>query len=523
MPDRTARRPRLWFPALVVGLAAAAVTGLWAYPDHDQVPNDLRGFFSTVSVLLAALLLALWLLFFSGARWAARLGVLAVVAMIFFGAVRAVEFQGNMLPVFHFRWEPSAEARRAARSAQDQAGRVKIPEPTDADFPEYRNRSRDGVVNVGRLAHDWSARPPKRLWQEAVGGGYAGIAVVGPSAVTLEQVGGEEAVVCYDADNGRERWSCNYPARFSEAMGGDGPRATPTIADGDVYSLGASGELVRLDGETGRPKWRVNVLENNDNIQWGMSGSPLVYDRFVVVNPGAQRESAKGRAVVAYDRDSGQAAWAAGDRKAGYSSPQLATLAGTRQVLVFDGEALGAYEAATGKELWSHEWRTNPEVNVAQPLVFDGDRVFISSGYGHGCAMLKVSQAEGQWKVEELWKNTSLKCKFTSPVSHGGFIYGIDESTGNLVCLDAKTGQRKWRDGRYGNGQVLLAGDLLVVGAENGRLVLVQATPDAFRELASFPALEGRKNWNYLTIARGRAYLRNHETMVCYELPREAP
>src|SRR5262249_14154758 len=146
--------------------------------------------------------------------------------------------------------------------------------------------------------------------------------------VTIEQRRDDEAVVCYGAATGHERWVHQYPAHFSEPLGGDGPRATPTIADGDVYSLGATGWLKRLDGATGKVKWETNILADNDNIQWGMSGSPLVYDRFVVVNPGAQRESARGRAIVAYDREAGNPLWSGGARRAGYSSPQLATLCG---------------------------------------------------------------------------------------------------------------------------------------------------------------------------------------------------
>jgi outer membrane protein assembly factor BamB len=252
-----------------------------------------------------------------------------------------------------------------------------------------------------------------------------------------------------------------------------------------------------------------------------------VYDRFVVVNPGRNREGMNkdappgtGPAVVAYDRDTGKVAWESGDRPAGYSSPQLATIAGVRQVLVLDGEGLGSFDPETGKELWFHEWKQDPEVNVAQPLVFDDGRVFISTGYGHGGAMLKVVLKDGKWDAsEELWTSNRLKCKFTSPVAHDGFIYGIDEAAGSLTCLDAKTGKLKWKDGRYGNGQILLAGDLILVGTETGKLVLVEATPDGHHELASAQVLEGRKNWNYLTVARGRAYVRNHEMMACYELP----
>jgi outer membrane protein assembly factor BamB len=236
-----------------------------------------------------------------------------------------------------------------------------------------------------------------------------------------------------------------------------------------------------------------------------------------------EKDSAPGTgpSVVAYDRDTGKVAWAAGENPAGYSSPQLATIAGVRQVLVFDAAGLGSYDAETGKDLWFFPWTQDPEVNVAQPLVFDDGRVFISSGYGHGSAMLKVTFADGKWTVPEkpLWTTSKLKSKFANPVAYKGHVYGIDEAAGSLTCLDAADGRVCWKDGRYGNGQLLLVGDLLLIESETGKLVLVEATPDHWNEVASFQALPGRKNWNYLTVARGRAYVRNHETMACYELP----
>jgi outer membrane protein assembly factor BamB len=524
MTDRPTVR-RLWMPVLAVGLAVLTVSGLWAWPDRE-FRYDQRSLFSMVTIGAAIVLLVVWLLFLSGMRWAARLGVLIATVAIIVGTlrfvIRSVEFSGNLVPrAVHFRWETPSEERRAAeRGQQGKAAQVPIPAPTPADYPEFRNRHRDGVITglAGGLIRDWSAHPPQRLWEQTAGGGFAGFVVVGPSAVTLEQIGGEEVVVCYDADTGKERWSYGYSARFADPTG-DGPRATPTIADGDVYSFGATGVLVRLDGTTGSLKWTVNTLENNDNVTWAMSGSPLVYDEFVVVNPGVQRDAAKGRGVVAYDRATGNVRWHAGDRKAGYSSPQLATIAGVRQVLVFDGTALGAYDAQTGRELWNHPWRTSYDVNTAQPIVFDDGRVFIASGYGHGCAMLQVTRSDGQWSVQELWTNTRFRCKFTSPVYRDGHVYAIDEAATCLTCLDVQTNQIKWKEGRYGSGQILLVGDVIVVGTEDGRLVLVEANPAAFRELASFPALLGAKNWNHLAIARGRAYLRNHEMMACYELP----
>jgi outer membrane protein assembly factor BamB len=522
MYDRRPAVRRIWIPIGVVILAAATVAGAWNYPDRE-FPNDYRAMISSCAVMLAVLLIALWLLFLSGLRWAVRIGMVVAAIALAGGSVESVEFQGNMLPIFHFRWEHRERAQR------ESTAQVAIPEATPADFPEYRNRNRDGVITGLALDTAWPTHPPKKLWEFSLGrdAGFGGISVVGPSAVTLEQIGPVEAVVCYEVDTGKERWRYDHQALFSEAMGGKGPRTNPTIADGDVYTLGATGHLARLDGKTGKPKWTAEIIAGRNNIYWGQSGSPLVYDKFVVVNPGRNRAgmdknspAGTGPAVVAYDRETGKVAWESGDRPAGYSSPQLATIAGVRQILIFDADGLGSFDAASGIELWFHPWTQDPEVNVAQPLVFDDGRVFISSGYGHGGAMIKVTLKDGKWDAdEELWTTDRLKCKFTSPVVHDGFIYGIDEAAGSLTCLDAKSGKLKWKDGRYGNGQILLIGDLILVGSETGKLVLVEADPEKFHEAASFQALEGRKNWNYLTVARGRAYVRSHEMMACYELP----
>jgi outer membrane protein assembly factor BamB len=518
---RHARLRRVWIPVTVIVLAAAALIGLWKMP--GDFPDDYRAAGSWVAVLLAVIGLVGWLLLFSGIGWARRFAVLFAIVVVVvgtaFASIERVDFQGNLLPVFQWRWQ------HHDRGAHETTAQVPIPTATPTDFPEYRNRNRDGFVAGLRLDADWTIHPPRKLWQVTVGGGYSGISVVGPSAVTLEQIDGDEATVCYDADTGKERWIYRHPALFDEKMGGPGPRTNPTILDGDVYSLGANGHLARLDGKTGEPKWAAEIVAGRNNIYWGQSGSPLVYDRFVVVNPGRNRKGLSrdeppgtGPAVVAYDRGTGKVAWESGDRPAGYSSPQLATIAGVRQVLVFDGGGLGSFDPDTGKELWFHEWTQEPEVNVAQPLVFDDGRVFISSGYGHGCAMLRVTLKDGKWSHDEEWASNRLKSKFTSPVAHDGFIYGIDEARGKLVCLDAKTGKVRWADGDYGNGQILLVGGDILIGSETGKLVLVAATPDTFHEVASAPVLPGPKNWNYLTVARGRAYVRNHQTMACYEL-----
>jgi outer membrane protein assembly factor BamB len=508
---------RLWIPILILGLFAATTTAVMAWPGLERGPRAGTMVFMVVPVTI--LLLTVWLLLLSGMRWPLRIGILLGVVALVALTIRGIEFEGDMVPIVHYRWEPRNDLRWEAHRAgkpKVKAANEPIPAAQPEDFPEYRNRNRDGVLKGQQIfAKEWMHPRPRELWRQPCGGGYAGFAVVGQVAVTIEQRGENETIVCYDAATGGERWVHDYPAHFSEPLGGDGPRATPTITDGDVYSLGATGWLKRLDGANGAVKWETNILEDNDNIQWGMSGSPLVYDRFVVVNPGAQRESKQGKAVVAYDRGTGKALWSAGSRRAGYSSPQLATLAGVRQVLLLDGEGISGYDAETGLELWGHPWATYMYINVAQPLVLEGDRVFVSSGYNHGCAMLKIGHAGEKWTVETLWQNRNLRCKFTSPVLHNGYIYGMDE--GILTCVDARDGQRKWKEGRFGNGQLLLAGDHLLIGDEAGELVLVRAVPEGYEEASRIGnALPGTKNWNHLSLARGCVFLRNHFEMVCY-------
>jgi outer membrane protein assembly factor BamB len=407
-----------------------------------------------------------------------------------------------------------------AHRRQQQAGRadlapIELANDRPVDCPGYRGRLRDGVVTGPPLARDWKARPPRLLWRQPVGGGFAAVAVVGNVAVTIEQRRNQEAVVCYDTATGQERWAYPYAASFRSGQSDAGPRATPTIEGEDVYSLGAAGRLVCLEVATGRPKWSVEILKGNKNLIWGMSGSPLVYDQLVVVNPGAQVGAAAGGSLVAYDRSTGQVAWQAGTTQAGYSSPMLATLSGRRQVLLLDAAQLAGYDAATGSQLWQFPWNTQQGINVAQPLVLDGDRIFISSGYSVGCALVHVAETGGRWTAEAVWQNTAMHCKFTSPVAYQGFVYGLDE--GILVCVDVQTGKRQWKAGRYGHGQLLRTDDLLLVLAESGELVLVEATPKGHHELGRIQALEGR-TWNPPVLVDGKAYLRNDAVMACYDL-----
>jgi outer membrane protein assembly factor BamB len=509
---------RLWLPCAIVAGSGAALGIIWYWPPAAwEWVDQVKGTWLTAIITL--LLLAGWLMLFSGWRWWLRLALLVGIPAAAFLCLR-VHYTGDGLPVLFFRWglthDEVLEAHRQARAREGTPDKLDLGGSAAADFPEYRGPNRDGVVHGPPLARDWKTTPPRQIWKQPIGGGYAAFVIAGNAAVTIEQRKDQEAVVCYDTATGRERWVHLYPALFTEHLGGPGPRATPTISNGDVFSLGATGHLVCLELASGQVKWAVDIIgKDNDNAHWGMSGAPLVYDDVVVVNPGAQRPEAAGRALVAYNRATGKPLWSSGKTSAGYSSPMLATLAGRRQILLFDADGLAGCDPKTGKELWRYHWQNKQDINVAQPLVLEGDRVFISCSYERGCAMLRVTEKEGTWSANELWKNQRMRCKFTSPVLYQCFIYGLDE--GILVCLDPETGEQRWRDGRYGHGQVLLADDLLLIQAESGRLALVQATPDGFRELAHVSVLADQ-TWNNPALAGGKVYVRNHVEMACYDL-----
>jgi outer membrane protein assembly factor BamB len=473
--------------------------------------------------LLAVALLAVWFLFFSGYSLLLRgAGVAAALLLAggFAGAVRKVEFDGQMNPRLHFRWEPSADELLARHlSGSEQVGGADLTVgPTDS--PRFRGPAGDGTAPGVKLTDDWSANPPKELWRHPVGAGHAGVAVAGNSAVTVEQRGESEAVVCYDRATGKERWSFAYPAHFtqSEPMGGDGPRTTPTVADGDVYSLGATGDLVCLDGATGKPRWHRNVLADAGavNAEWGLSGSPLVYKNLVIVNPGVNPSANAGKAVAAYDRATGNVAWANGKQPAAYASPQVVTLGGKEQVLVFDAAGLGAYDPADGAELWRHPWKTDMGMNSAQPVAVGTDRVFVSSEKSNGCALVEVKKEGDGWKSREVWRTRALNARFCGPVVRDGHLYAL--SDGRLTCVDLSNGKRAWSEGDYGNGQLVLAGDLLVITSERGRLALVAADPADYRELGSVPVFKDR-TWNVPALAGRQVFVRNHREMACLELP----
>jgi outer membrane protein assembly factor BamB len=505
---------RVWFPWLVLGAAAIAAEALWMQKSLPR-PQRVQGFL--ILSLGTAWLLALWLLTFSGYRWWLRLGIFLPALLIGDFTLQQLNLRDDVLRMVGIT-PATAQDEALEQDRRRQSGGTL--EPIDlterlGDCPGYRGPRRNGIVVGPSLARDWSATPPRLLWRQPIGAGLGSFAVVGNVAITLEQRRGRESVVCYDKDTGRERWVCSYTAFYRHTQG-NGPRSTPTISDGDVFTFGATGKLVCVEGKSGISKWSVDTLVDNENLAYGLSGSPLVYDQLVVVNPGSQHGHASGRALIAYDRTTGKVVWQAGSTTAGYSSPMLASVAGVPQVVLVDGDTLTGHDKSTGALLWQFPWaETHQGINVAQPLVLGGDHIFISSGYSVGCALVGVMPTGERWSASQAWRNTAMHCKFSSPVAYQDHIYGLDE--GILVCVEAKTGKRKWKEGRYGNGQMLLADDLLAILSETGQLVLVEATPQGHRELAKFQVLEG-KTWNVPALVDGRIFVRSDTEMACYDL-----
>ena len=404
---------------------------------------------------------------------------------------------------------PDAVANAAAAAAPP----ARSPAAPALFWTDFRGPRRDGHYDERPINTTWPAAGLTPMWKQPVGGGFASFSIARGRAFTIEQRAGDEVAAAYDVVTGRELWTNGWPTLFAEFMGGDGPRATPTWADGRVYALGARGELRCLDDATGRVLWRLNILEDNGaaNLDWGMAASPLIVDDNVIVLPGGPG----GRSVVAYDRRTGERAWSALGDRAGYSSPMLVTLAGVRQLVVFSASRLMGLTPDGGDVLWEYPWTTMSDVNVSQPLLVGDNRVFLSSGYGTGAAVLELTASAGALSLREVWRNTRMKNRFASSVIHEGVIYGLDESI--LAAVDATTGELKWKAGRYGYGQVLLASGHLIVLTEDGDLVLVKANPDRLEELVQFPVLEG-KTWNHPAMAGGYLLVRNLAEMAAFDL-----
>lgn len=499
-----------------MGFAAVGLTVARIAADVSITSGAMGLLFPILAVPTVSLALVLWAGF--GRR---RLGLLAMAVTVSSGiwtAVRTEGFTSNFDNKLLWRWAKTAEERLVTEPVAEvpPAAPVAIPSPakpvavpvtfdTGSGWPGFRGAARDGVVRGGIAVRDWT---PKAIWRRAVGPGWSSFAVAGETFFTQEQRGGEEIVACYQVATGQLVWRHADRARFWESNAGPGPRATPALAGRRVFTFGGTGIVNVLDADSGAVVWTRNAAADTGAAQpeWGFAGSPLVVGDLVVV--------AASGTLVGYDVSTGDVRWVGKAGGVSYSSPQLVTLDGVQQILLVSGVGARGFGVASGELLWEHAWKGYP---IVQPgVTMEGD-LLIAVGDKSGVRRLAVAHGEAGWTVEEKWTSTGLKPYFNDFVVHKGHAYGFDG--GILSCIDLADGKRRWKGGRYGQGQMLLLAeaDLLLVLAEDGDLALVRAAPEWYAETARRPGVTG-KTWNHPVVAGEVLLVRNGEEMAAFRL-----
>jgi outer membrane protein assembly factor BamB len=465
-----------------------------------------------------------WLLVTGRLGWRARRAGLIVLFALAWGSLDLFRFDGidgDFNAEISWRWAPTAEQKFLA-------GRPKPTAPTAAsvpvalrpgDWPGFRGPQRDNRLTGVRLVTDWEAHPPKPVWKHRVGPGWGSFAVVGDRLFTQEQRDDNEVVVCYRASDGQELWEHTDRVRFTEEAAGPGPRATPTFHDGKLYALGAKGTLNCLDPATGKVIWSKDIAADSGAKVpiWGFASSPLVVNGTVTVYAGGPD-----KAVLGYKADTGDLAWASGQGPMSYCSTHLAKFDGVEQLLIATDAGLSAFDPATGKVLWTHDWQTDNQLaRIVQPTLLEGGDVLIGTGMGVGTRRVHVGREGDGWSAKEVWTTQAIKPYYNDLVMYKDHLYGFDGTF--FVCVTLADGKLKWKARGYGAGQVLLLADqgVLLIASEKGEVALVAASPERHQELGKFQAIEG-KTWNHPVLAHGRLYVRNGEEAACYQLAEEA-
>jgi outer membrane protein assembly factor BamB len=535
-------RPRPYpgpIASTIVALAIAVIIAIRLVGVLEHQPRFLddpaiRNLVGLISAFFALASLWTWFCFFSVYRLTVRLAVMIIPLLVLpigFAAVRTrgttrvIQFSGSMMPQF-----ASGELRLDTVTPSGKSADLSTTTPRD--FPQFLGPERNCWLPDRGLTPDWTANQPRQLWKRPIGAGWSAFAAVNGYAVTIEQRGDSEAVVCYTVETGEPVWSHSITARHEQAMGGIGPRSTPTIHKGRVYALGATGVLRCLDGNKGhllwsedvRKKYGVSVQEDEKMVMWGRAASPLIVDSLVVVPGGGKAR----KNLVAFDAETGSVVWEAENKnddgtldQIGYASPSLTTLAGRRQIVIVNESTVSGHDPANGERLWSFPWpgHSNGDACNSQAAVVDDNRLLLSKGYSAGAELIEVgkSQDNSEFVAKSIWKFPRvLQTKFTNVVIHDGHAYGLSEEI--LECVDLATGKRKWKSGRFGHGQILGVGDLLLVLSEEGQLNLVELNSNKFISNGSIQALEG-KTWNNLCLYGKLLLVRNAQEAACFELP----
>ena len=348
-------------------------------------------------------------------------------------------------------------------------------------------------------------------------GGFSSISVMGDRLFSMVLRGDEEAAVCLKTGDGAPLWETAIGQAFFDHQGGNGPRATPALDGERVFVLGARGMLAALSMDDGEPLWRHDLTQDFAGVtpSWGYCASPLVVGNLLLVETGATRAPS----LYALNKKDGTVVWRARPGKSGYASPIVVDIEDRALAVFFTGTHLVGLDTGTGSELWNYLWKTAWGINATTPIFYPPDRFFISSNYGKGAALIRVSPKAGSFGVEEVWKSGELNSHFGTAVLYRDHVYGFDNAV--LKCVRISDGSSRWQTRGMGKGNLIVADGKLIVLSERGQLVLARADSGAFETLGSAQVLEGRC-WTAPSLARGRLYVRNERMMACVALGKDA-
>lgn len=398
------------------------------------------------------------------------------------------------------------DAGRALETALDA-------QSAPAEWFQWRGPNRDGHSDETGLLKDWPANGPPQVWRATgAGTGFASFSASRGKLFTLGARGNVEYVIAFDAASGKRLWETPNGQRFRNDRG-DGPRSTPTIEGDRVYAFGGSGELTCLDTATGNKIWSVNVVQKfgGTTPYWGYSESPLIIGDRIVLNAGGRKAS-----IVAVNKADGQTIWQNHNDAAGYSSPMLLRTGSLQQVVFFTGQRAMAVDPRDGRLLWSYDRASNSTANIATPVV-RGNRVFFSSDYGTGAALLDVKAAGNVASAQEVYFTREMRNHHASSVVVGDYIYGFSSSI--LTALKFDTGDMAWRNRSVGKGSLIYADQRLYLYSEQGVVGLAEASPTEYREHGRFSIQQsGPPTWSHPMITNGRLIIRDQDNVYAYDV-----
>jgi len=409
----------------------------------------------------------------------------------------------------HIGLASSAGVHESSSAAQAESLR-KIT----GDWSQFRGPKRDGHV-PHPTDHQPFAELPTKRWKMACGAGHSSIITHGQQVITLEQRGDRECLTARHLSDGSDLWEVSESTRWDDMMSGEGPRSTPTLANGKIYALFSNGLLACVDPDDGRTIWKTTVIEKGyDFPEWGISASPLIWKNQVIVNPGGESG-----AVKSYSVQSGELLWQSQLSGRGvYLSPTILTLLGEDHLITAVAGKIVSLDPHTGKTRWEHPWKIFlNNAQIVQPIALSGNSFLLAAGYGKGAECIALSRAPetGAYLLESQWTSKDLKAKFSNPVLKDGYLYGFSENL--LVCLEASSGKLQWRGKKYGYGRILVYGEQLIILGNTGVLSVVDTNPEDFREVFSAPLLSDARCWNGPALIDRYLIARNGEEIACFD------